>query len=133
MTLNGVLAVILRYFSEFTYLPGVLRKSSRSLSHLLMRSFLKFQMPNQLFLHNIYTLHSQPSELQTRSFSSPAKFYCRLKCNVAQNFCITSLTRRETSVLVSRGTSCLDLFHPLRSLAPTAASACLSMLTMSPT
>jgi len=30
---NGV---ILRYFSEFGYLPGVLRKSSRSLSHLLM-------------------------------------------------------------------------------------------------
>jgi len=33
---NGV---ILRYFSEFGYLPGVLRKSLRSLSHLLM-SFL---------------------------------------------------------------------------------------------
>ena len=32
------LAVILRYFSEFGYLPGVLRKSSRSLSHLLMSS-----------------------------------------------------------------------------------------------
>jgi len=32
------MAVILRYFSEFAYLPGVLRKSSRSLSHLLMSS-----------------------------------------------------------------------------------------------
>jgi len=32
---NGV---ILRYFSEFGYLPGVLRKSSCSLSHLLMSS-----------------------------------------------------------------------------------------------
>ena len=32
---NGV---ILRYFSEFGYLPGALRKSSRSLSHLLMSS-----------------------------------------------------------------------------------------------
>jgi len=40
MTLNGVIAVILRYFSEFAYLPGVLRKSSRSLSHLLMSSCL---------------------------------------------------------------------------------------------
>ena len=30
---NGV---ILRYFREFGYLPRVLRKSSRSLSHLLM-------------------------------------------------------------------------------------------------
>ena len=38
MTLNGVMAVILHYFSEFEYLPGVLRKSSRSLSHLLMSS-----------------------------------------------------------------------------------------------
>jgi len=35
MTLNGVMAVILRYFSEFGYLPGVLRKSSRSLSLLV--------------------------------------------------------------------------------------------------
>ena len=32
MTLNGVMAVILSYFSEFAYLPGVLGKSSRSLS-----------------------------------------------------------------------------------------------------
>jgi len=35
------MAVILRYFSEFVYLPGVLRKSSRSLSHLLMSSCIK--------------------------------------------------------------------------------------------
>jgi len=32
---NGV---ILRYLSEFGKLPGALRKSSRSLSHLLMSS-----------------------------------------------------------------------------------------------
>jgi len=32
---NGV---ILRCFSEFGYLPGALRKRSRSLSHLLMSS-----------------------------------------------------------------------------------------------
>jgi len=30
--------VILRCFSEFGYLPGALRKSSRSLSHILMSS-----------------------------------------------------------------------------------------------
>ena len=45
MTLNGVMAVILRYFSEFGSLIGVgagfymydvVVKSSRSLSHLLM-------------------------------------------------------------------------------------------------
>jgi len=38
MTLNDVMVVILRYLSEFAYLTGVLRKSSRSLSHLLMSS-----------------------------------------------------------------------------------------------
>jgi len=42
MTLTGLMAVILRYFSEFGYLPGVLRKSSRSLSHLLMSSCDEF-------------------------------------------------------------------------------------------
>ena len=31
MTLNDAMVVILRYFSEFAYLTGVLRKSSRSL------------------------------------------------------------------------------------------------------
>jgi len=36
VTLNGVMAVILRYFSEFGYLSGVLHKSSRSSSHLLV-------------------------------------------------------------------------------------------------
>jgi len=36
---NGV---ILRYFSEFGYLLGALRKSSRSLSHLLMSSCYNF-------------------------------------------------------------------------------------------
>jgi len=36
--LERVMAVILRYFREFAYLPGVLRKSSRALAHLLMSS-----------------------------------------------------------------------------------------------
>ena len=40
MTLNSVMAVILRYFSKFGYFSGVLRKSSCSLSHLLMSSCL---------------------------------------------------------------------------------------------
>ena len=38
MTLNGVMAVIFRYFSEFGSFRGALRKSSHSLSHLLMSS-----------------------------------------------------------------------------------------------
>jgi len=44
---NGV---ILRYFSEFGYLPGVLRKSSRSLSHLLMSFFVKHSSENRFVL-----------------------------------------------------------------------------------
>jgi len=35
---------ILRYFSEFGKLPGALRKSSRSLSHLLMSSCLSYML-----------------------------------------------------------------------------------------
>jgi len=38
VTLNGVMAFILRYFTEFGSFRGVLRKISRSLSHLLMSS-----------------------------------------------------------------------------------------------
>jgi len=38
MTLNGVMTVILRYFSEFRYLRGAVRKSSRSLCHFLISS-----------------------------------------------------------------------------------------------
>jgi len=49
MTLYGIMAVILRYFSEFAYLPGVMRKSSRSLSHLLM-SFCRFSHQNCPFM-----------------------------------------------------------------------------------
>ena len=50
MTLNGVMAVILRYFSEFGKLPGALRKSSRSLSHLLMSSC--FNTEPRLYISN---------------------------------------------------------------------------------
>jgi len=38
MTLNGVIYIILRYFTEFGTLLGALRKSSRSLSQFLMSS-----------------------------------------------------------------------------------------------
>jgi len=54
MTLNGVMAVILRYFSEFAlYLPGVLRKSSCSIYNLLMSScyHLYYVNPTVLMLY----------------------------------------------------------------------------------
>jgi len=57
MTLNGVMAVILRYFSEFAYLPGVLRKSSRSLSHLLMSFCLS---TDPMLLTQAFTAYVRP-------------------------------------------------------------------------
>ena len=39
---------------------------------------------------------------------------------------------RDTSLLVSSGTSCLNLFQPIRILASTATSASPSTLSMSP-
>jgi len=56
MTLNGVMAVILRYFSEFAYLPGVLRKNSRLLSHLLMSSCAVLLMPHVSALQGNFVL-----------------------------------------------------------------------------
>jgi len=47
---NGV---ILRSFSEFWYLPGALRKSSRSLSHLLMSSCLTMAQPRGMLCRRI--------------------------------------------------------------------------------
>jgi len=52
MTLNGVMALILRYFTEFGSFRGALRKavedvvvkSSRSLSHLLMSFLLRYKV-----------------------------------------------------------------------------------------
>ena len=48
------MAVILRYFSELQYIfRGALRKSSRSLSHLLMSSCLSIHPE----IHNRYITH----------------------------------------------------------------------------
>jgi len=43
------------------------------------------------------------------SLYSPATFHCHVMCNLAHNLAVI---RREPSLLVSRGTSCLKLFHP---------------------
>jgi len=74
MTLNGVMAVILCYFSKFAYLPGVLRKNSRSLSHLLMSSCHKcvirpvVEYGCVVWHHNLTTAQSDRLEaLQTRA------------------------------------------------------------------
>ena len=59
---NGV---ILRYFSEFGYLPGVLRKSSRSLSHLLMSSCYIMKLCSRLF---VLDCRSRPKYNTSRHF-----------------------------------------------------------------
>jgi len=41
MTLNGVMALILRYFTEFGSFQGTLHKSSHLLSQLLMSSCIR--------------------------------------------------------------------------------------------
>jgi len=51
------MAVILRYFSELVYLPGVMRKSARSLSHLLMSSCLLRKLSRDFKLRGMSILH----------------------------------------------------------------------------
>ena len=68
MTLNGMMAVIMRYFSEFAYLPGVLRKSSRSLSHLLMSSCNCILVV--LNTNRTRTVNDRQSELETTAYST---------------------------------------------------------------
>ena len=76
MTLNGVMAVILRYFSEFGYLPGVLRKSSRSLSHLLMSSC-------QTRLSSLGTLALEARLARTVDFDSIIELFASRKARKA--------------------------------------------------
>jgi len=61
------------------------------------------------------------------------KFYCHVTFNFAQNLCITNIPviRRETSLLVSRGTGFLNLLHPFHTVASTAGSASPSVISMS--
>ena len=99
MTLNGVMAVILRYFSEFAYLPSVLRKSSRSLSHLLMSSCTNGRTKKesiQTVMHTRMWASAQrdgrPAEYRWRPLFNAAKFGWRPlpECRAV------TLPRRET-------------------------------------
>ena len=58
-----------------------------------------------------------------------------LPCNIllhTQLLYSLPLLINDISLLVSKGTNCLNLFHPSRTLASTAASASHSTLSMSP-
>jgi len=58
-----------------------------------------------------------------------------IQCNIllcTQLLYNLSLTLKDISLLVSNSTNCINLFHPIRILASTAASASLSTLNMSP-
>jgi len=80
MTLNGAMAVILRYFSEFGYLPGVLRKSARSLPHLLMivSEITVFVLKRDVKLQ---LTHSSPDEFLYYRSSHIFPFSLRKVCN----------------------------------------------------
>ena len=67
---NGV---ILRCFSEFGYLPGALRKSSRSLSHLLMSS-CPFILVVGSYFNRIIQLLVLLTELQLFKLKITTKF-----------------------------------------------------------
>jgi len=66
MTLNGVMAVVLRYLSKSAYLPGVLGKSSRSLSHLLMNFCANTVMNTLNSLPNCVVFANTTKTLKTR-------------------------------------------------------------------
>jgi len=70
---NGV---ILRYFSEFGYLPGALCKSSRSLSHLLMSSCCLYQrhVPRCQLSRELNTLRRQKLHCNYSGFYGSIKF-----------------------------------------------------------
>ena len=77
MTLNGVMTVFLHYFSEFAYLPGVLRKSSRSLSHLLLYSVYVVRILRVLsFIRKVPTASGESNSMyDVPAFRSPACLY----------------------------------------------------------
>ena len=78
MTLNGVMAVNLRYFSEIGSFRGALRKSSRSLSHLLMSS-CKYKARSIIYVGtNMYCSRSEPGikRVQALADISRSALYC---------------------------------------------------------
>jgi len=74
---NGV---ILRYFSEFGSFRGALRKSSRSLSHLLMSSCLfRFWDSHTVFGSVISMHHAREATIQYRPKLEDLGFHTKVK------------------------------------------------------
>jgi len=80
MTLNGVMAVVLRYFSEFDGFLGALRKGSRSLSHLVMSSRVVLSLPRRSAAAGIDVRRPDEDEPPTEQAPPPPS-----RCPVRKN------------------------------------------------
>ena len=113
------MAVILRYFSEFGYLPGALRKSSRSLSHLLMSScyFLLFTVQTVQDSCRLSPLHILPGD-ETRAVWTRhnAIQICRFNC-YRPSLC------RLSSVTLVRPTQVIQIFSNISTALGSTAGA----------
>ena len=115
MTLNGVMAVILRYFSEFSYLPGVLRKSSRSLSHLLMSSCLLWRRtvpfptsskaPRSTYIGRILDLNSG-SGMKSANFPQARNSICSICCVLVVQQAVRQIHRKPATAPQKNRTLC---------------------------
>jgi len=93
-------------------------------------------------------LHHSGWRIQNATHPSNHSHLCLLKCHLiffshgpvslpcnillhTQLLYNLPLTVNDISLLVSNGTNCLNLFHPIRILVSTAASASMSTLNMS--
>ena len=59
MTLNGVMAVVLRYFSEFGQLPGALRKSVIE-DVVVMKFTFAISSPDEFLVNYVFTFCAVP-------------------------------------------------------------------------
>jgi len=83
------MTVILRCFSEFGYLPGVLRKSSRFLSHLLMSSCWS---PGRIMLYMFFLLLIAVLRIDAAYCYRRSHMVCRSVCQ-----CVTVVSRTKTA------------------------------------
>ena len=122
---NGV---ILRCFSEFGQFPGALRKSSRSLSHLLMSSCIILRS----FVSLASFLRYSEMLVKHRVFYTPYAFASSHAGPMGISPKIDSCVRDSAIVLSVMGwnaifpTSCLFIFHhlcsPYRGFGPSQQS-----------
>jgi len=90
----------LRYFSEFAYLPGVLRKSSRSRSHLLMSScslFHRYLYRKQLVILSLLL----KDDVWTQGQSTPMLTFAWTRWSAVRTW-FTGVDRRNPVTVLPR-------------------------------